>query len=172
MSDPRIENFLENTKNDILQEKMWIEIINRMESLYAQLANRQEEIEQKNRELLKTKEFVENVIENTLRDYLGSHVFDGGCFFLNMLVELSGQSTIMSQQILRGFIKFSQLLQKWLEEAKQKEMLRDGLNFEEITNFIIISMTGTAALYFSTKEPKIWNQALTQLLFFTKQLRK
>jgi len=64
MNTENIESFLYNTGNDALQEKMWIEIINRMESLYAKLANRQGEIENKNRELLKTKEFVENIIKN------------------------------------------------------------------------------------------------------------
>ncbi len=64
MNAANIEGFLKSTGNDVLQEKMWIEIINRMESLYAKLANRQEEIENKNRELLKTKEFVENIIKN------------------------------------------------------------------------------------------------------------
>jgi len=58
----QIDDFLKDADHYILQEKMWIEIINRMEALYAKLANWQEEIEQKNRELLKTKEFVENVI--------------------------------------------------------------------------------------------------------------
>lgn len=64
MSVTRAENFLKHPDKDVLQEKMWIEIINRMEELYANLANRQEEIEKKNRELLKTKEFIENVIDH------------------------------------------------------------------------------------------------------------
>jgi len=50
---------------------------------------------------------------------LGADVFDGGCFFLNMLVELSGQSASMSKQILRGFVRLSSLLRSWLEEADQ-----------------------------------------------------
>jgi len=64
MNVPRMEDIVKGPNNERLQEKMWIEIINRMESLYAKVANWEEEIEQKNRELLKTKGFVENVIEH------------------------------------------------------------------------------------------------------------
>jgi AcrR family transcriptional regulator len=40
---------------------------------------------------------IEKFIENDMNDYLGADVFEGGCFFLNMLVELSGQSASMSR---------------------------------------------------------------------------
>jgi hypothetical protein len=64
---------------------------------------------------------IEKFIENDIEDYLGADVFDGGCFFLNMLVELSGQSASMSKQILRGFVRLSGLLRSWLQEANEKE---------------------------------------------------
>lgn len=35
---------------------------------------------------------IAKTIENDLRDYCCGEVFEGGCFFFNMLVELSGQS--------------------------------------------------------------------------------
>ena len=57
---------------------------------------------------------IEITIVNHLRNYLGADVFDGGCFFVNMLVEISGQSEKMSRQILRGFVQFSRLLRIWL----------------------------------------------------------
>ncbi len=46
-----------------LQESMWIEIIKRMETIYAELANNQAEIERKHRELLQAKEFTENILK-------------------------------------------------------------------------------------------------------------
>jgi hypothetical protein len=49
----------------------------------------------------------EKFIQNDMESYLGGEVFDGGCFFLNMLVELSGQSASMSKHILRGFVRLS-----------------------------------------------------------------
>ena len=42
-------------------------------------------------------ERLNTVIHNNMESYLGGEVFDGGCFFLNMLVELSGQSASMSR---------------------------------------------------------------------------
>jgi PAS domain S-box-containing protein len=47
-----------------LQESMWIEIIKRMETIYAELANNQAEIERKNRELLQAQEFTENILKS------------------------------------------------------------------------------------------------------------
>lgn len=109
-------------------------------------------------------------IENDLRNYLGGDVFQGGCFFLNMLVELSGQSDPMSKQILRGFVRISKLIQSWLDEAADKGMLRPGLDHKEIANFIVISLNGAAALYTSTRDNIIVDQAIGQLKFYVRQL--
>ena len=117
-------------------------------------------------------ERIEKTIENHLKDYLGADVFDGGCFFVNMMVEISGQSEKMSRHILRGFVMFSRLLRHWLEEADQKGLLKDGLNFREIANFIVISMNGSATLYSASRDPGIWKQTITQLHFYIKGLKR
>ena len=117
-------------------------------------------------------ERVNKFIENDMRDYLGGGVFDGGCFFLNMLVELSGQSAAMSRQILRGFVRLSKLIRTWLEEAQEKGMLKEGLNFKDIANFILISLNGAAALYMSSRDESILEQTITQLQFHIHQLRR
>lgn len=111
-------------------------------------------------------------IENDLEDYLGSDVFDGGCFFLNMLVELSGQSVAMSKRILSGFVRLSKLMQTWLEEAGKNGMLKQGLDYKEIANFIVISLNGAAALYISSRDPLILEQTVNQLQFYIRQLKK
>jgi len=115
---------------------------------------------------------IEKFIENDMLDYLGTDVFEGGCFFLNMLVELSGQSASMSKQILRGFVRLSGLLRSWLEEADQEGMLRENLDLKEVSNFIIISLNGAAALYISSRDRSILDQTVRQLRFYIKQLRK
>jgi AcrR family transcriptional regulator len=111
-------------------------------------------------------------IENDLEDYLGSDVFDGGCFFLNMLVELSGQSAAMSERILSGFVRLSKLMQTWLEEAAKNGMLKDGLDYKEIASFILISLNGAAALYISSRDALILEQTVNQLRFYIRQLKK
>ena len=114
---------------------------------------------------------IEKFIENDMRNYLGSDVFEGGCFFLNMLVELSGQSASMSKQILRGFVRLSGLLRSWLEEADQNGMLRENLDLKEVANFIIISLNGAAALYISSRDRSILDQTVLQLRFYIQQLK-
>ena len=115
---------------------------------------------------------IEKFIENDLHAYLGGDVFDGGCFFLNMLVELSGQSASMSKQILRGFVKLSGLLRTWLQEAHKNGLLRTDLDHQEIANFIIISLNGAAALYISSRDRSILDQTIRQLRFYIHQLKK
>jgi TetR/AcrR family transcriptional regulator, transcriptional repressor for nem operon len=115
---------------------------------------------------------IEKSIENALKNYLGAHVFDGGCFFANMLVELSGQSVSMNKQILRGYVRFAKLLRNWLEEADRQGLVKKGLDFKEIANFIVISINGAVTLYSSNRDPHIWKQTITQLRFFINQLKK
>ena len=115
---------------------------------------------------------IEKFIENDMLDYLGGEVFEGGCFFLNMLVELSGQSASMSRHILRGFVRLSGLIRSWLEEADQKGMLQENLDFKEVANFIIISLNGAAALYISSRDRSILDQTVQQLRFYISQLRQ
>ena len=115
---------------------------------------------------------IEKFIENDMLAYLGGKVFEGGCFFLNMLVELSGQSASMSKHILRGFVRLSGLIRSWLEEADRKGMLRENLDFKEVSNFIIISLNGAAALYISSRDRSILDQTVQQLRFYIGQLRR
>lgn len=107
-----------------------------------------------------------------MQDYLGADVFEGGCFFFNMLVELSGQSASMSKQILRGFVRLSGLSRAWLEEADQKGMLQENLDLKEIANFIIISLNGAAALYTSSHDRSVLEQTIRQLRLYISHLKK
>ena len=115
---------------------------------------------------------IEKFIENDMNDYLGADVFDGGCFFLNMLVELPGQSASMSKQILRGFVRLSGLLRSWLEEANDKGLLQPGLDLKEIADFTIISLNGAAALYISSRDRSILDHTIRQLHFYIQQLKR
>jgi len=115
---------------------------------------------------------IERVLENSLKNYLGGGVFEGGCFLFNALVELAGQSPAMSHHVLKGFKAFSALLRLWLEEAEQKGVLREGLNLDGIATFLVISLNGAAPLYAASRDPAIWQQTLAQLHFYIKCLSK
>jgi len=114
---------------------------------------------------------LDTFIKNDIKDYLGGEVFDGGCFFLNMLVELSGQSTYMSRHILSGFVRLSRLLRFWLEEAHLTGLLKNDLNVREIANFIVITLNGAAALYISSRDRSILDQTVNQLHCYIQNLK-
>jgi TetR/AcrR family transcriptional repressor of nem operon len=115
---------------------------------------------------------IERVIENSMKNYLGAGVFEGGCLLFNSLVDLAGQSPTMSNHVLEGFKGFAELLRLWLEEAEKQGMLRDGLNLHEIANFLVISLNGAAPLYAASKDPAIWRQTMAQLHCYIQCLRK
>jgi len=114
---------------------------------------------------------IEKALDNDLKNYLGADVFEGGCFFLNMLVELTGQSNTMGNCILKGIIGFSEVITIWLKEAHEKNMLKPGLNFNEIAKFIVVSINGCAALYPSTRDPEIWKLTLRQIKYYINGLK-
>jgi len=115
---------------------------------------------------------LDRVIENSLKNYLGGGVFAGGCFLFNSLVELAGQSSAMSDHVLKGFRGFSALLRQWLAEAQVQGRLRDGLSLDEIADFLVISLNGAAPLYAASHDPAVWQRTLAQLHYYLKSLRK
>jgi TetR/AcrR family transcriptional repressor of nem operon len=115
---------------------------------------------------------IERVIENSLKNYLGGGVFEGGCFLLNSLVELAGQSPSMSSFVLAGFKGFAGRLRRWLEEAEQQGRLQDGLSLDEIADFLVIALNGAAPLYAASQDPAVWRHTLAQLHFYITSLRK
>ncbi|HEY5997868.1 MAG TPA: TetR/AcrR family transcriptional regulator [bacterium] len=106
---------------------------------------------------------IQRVVEQDLRNYVGGRVFEGGCLFLNLLVELSGQSPALAAQILRGFDGFSELLARWLAEAQEKRLLVPDVNPREIADFLVTSLNGAAALYSARQDPETLERAIRQL---------
>jgi TetR/AcrR family transcriptional repressor of nem operon len=116
-------------------------------------------------------ERLEKTIQNDMEEYIGRDTFEGGCFFLNMLVEFSGQSATLSTQVLRGFQGFADVVSQWLKEAEAKKLLRSNLDHEQIVNFIILSLNGAAAFYAATKNPCYWTQTAGELRRYIRGLR-
>ncbi len=114
---------------------------------------------------------IAKTIENDLRDYCCGEVFEGGCFFFNSLVELSGQSPAMSGRIVEGFMQFANLLASWLEEAKAEGKLKPGVRSKEVADFIVISINGAAALYVATRDGRFPRACERQLHSYIQALR-
>lgn len=117
-------------------------------------------------------ERLERVVEADMREYLGNNRFKGGCFFLNMLVDVAGQSDEMAKKVWSGFEAAARLFESWLDEAERRGILKPNLDHRQISNFILTSLNGAAALYAPTKDPNIWQDTLKQLRAYIKQLRK
>jgi AcrR family transcriptional regulator len=114
---------------------------------------------------------IAKTIGNDLRDYCCGEVFEGGCFFFNSLVELSGQSPEMSGRILGGFMQFSDLLASWLEEAKSEGRLKPEVRIKEVADFIVTSVNGAAALYAATRDSRFPRAIEHQLNTYLQMLR-
>jgi AcrR family transcriptional regulator len=114
---------------------------------------------------------IEKTCANVLEHYLEAEIFDGGCFFVNMLVELSGQSTAMTRHILKGFVGFARLFQSWLEEARRAGMLRPKLAPREVANFIVITLNGAATLFAASRDPALLHRTNRQLRMYLALVR-
>ena len=78
----------------------------------------------------------------------------------------------MNNCVLNGIIGFSKVITRWLKQAHEKDMLKPGLNINEIAKFIVVSINGCAALYPSSRDPEIWKLTLTQLKYYINGLKK
>ena len=117
-------------------------------------------------------ERIQIFIENDIKKKLGNNVFEGGCFFHSMLVELSGQSTALSSRLMRGFDQLAGLLCAWLKQADQQGRLKDGLDVEAIARYIIVALNGAAALHACSRDPAILDHTVKELRFYIQQLQK
>ena len=117
-------------------------------------------------------ERLERVIENSLKNYLGGGVFAGGCFLFDALVELAGQSSAMSDHVLKGFGISPPCCDSGWKKPSSKAGCRDGLSPDEIADFLVISLNGAAPLYAASRDPAIWQHTLAQLHLYIKCLSK
>lgn len=123
------------------------------------------------REIEDPVERIEKVVGNDLFEYCGGEVFAGGCFFFNMLVELSGQSETMSRRIRAGFMEFARLLASWLAEASRKGLLKKGIRHQETADFIVIALNGATVLYTSSRDRRFLKETSNQLHAYLQQMR-
>lgn len=116
-------------------------------------------------------ERIAKVVGNDLFEYCGAEVFAGGCFFFNMLMELSGQSEAMSRRIRAGFMEFARLLASWLKEADRKGLLKKGIKYQEAADFIVIALNGATVLYTSSRDRRFLKETSSQLHAYLQQMR-
>jgi hypothetical protein len=93
---------------------------------------------------------------------------EGGCFFLNMLVELAGQSAPMTSRIFEGIQGFSNVVRSWLEEAAAKEMLKSELNHDEFRTLSLFPDRSKRIVY-GQQRSHYPETGVTKIHFYIKQ---
>ena len=117
-------------------------------------------------------ERVATVVEQDLMDYVAKEVFVGGCFFLNCLMEVSGQFDAMTRRIFSGFTGFSRLLAAWLQEADVRGLLRPGVDTREVADYIITNLNGAAALWAASRDRRLLEISVRQTRALLESLRQ
>jgi TetR/AcrR family transcriptional repressor of nem operon len=102
-------------------------------------------------------------LENQLLDYIGGDVFKGGCFFLNELVELSGQAERMAERVLDGIRAYARLLTTWLTEARFAGLIRSDVDCEETAYFLLSVVNGAAAIYAAARDRAVLEGAVRHM---------
>ncbi len=111
------------------------------------------------------------LMERHLLDYVGKNIFQGGGFFLNMLIEFSGQSEEKTAHVLKGFTRYSELIETWIDEAVEQGIIKDSVNSKEVGSFIVSSFYGTTVIYTASKDQQILVQSVSQLRYFLESLK-
>lgn len=111
------------------------------------------------------------IIEKHLHEYIGGDTFKCGGFFLNMLLEFSGQNEKIVTHILKGFNRYALLIESWLDEAKQKRLVNETVNSKEVGHFIVTSFYGTTAMYTALKDRAVLQYSVNQLNYFIDSLK-
>ncbi len=112
------------------------------------------------------------LVERHLLDYVGKNIFQGGGFFLNMLIEFSGQSEEKTQHVLKGFTRYSKMIESWIDEAVELGIIEGNINSKEVGSFIVSSFYGTTVIYTASKDRQILLQTVSQLQFYLESLKK
>ena len=111
------------------------------------------------------------LITRHMNDYVGENIFQGGGFFLNMLIEFSGQSEEKANLVPKGFTRYTVLIETWLDEAIEKGLIREDVNTRDTSSFIVSSFYGTTVVYTASKDKEVIRRTVTQLQLFLESLR-
>ena len=106
---------------------------------------------------------VKKVIENDLKYYIGQDVLIGGSFFFRMLVEFANESSPIGDIIISGYNDLEVLLASWLDDARNRGLLADGINAKGLARLIIVTLSGAAALFSATRDLSILDETIRQL---------
>lgn len=110
---------------------------------------------------------IENYRDNYLTD---EESFPGGCFFINLSVDLDDQDPGLSKELEKGFTGLRRMILRLLEESKRRGELREGVYVNDIAEIVFAAIMGAAVAYGQEKSATQLNRTVTAVVNFVKGL--
>jgi TetR/AcrR family transcriptional repressor of nem operon len=96
----------------------------------------------------KIKRILVNYKDNYLAD---SDNFPGGCIFVNFAIELSDQKPMLAEVVNEGFDRFKAMLRRLLDQAREEQILKAGVDNEQVIEMIFAGLLGACVMYTANK---------------------
>ncbi|MGD9008459.1 MAG: TetR/AcrR family transcriptional regulator [Desulfobacteraceae bacterium] len=112
----------------------------------------------------KIKKILINYKDNYLAD---SDNFPGGCIFVNFAIELSDQKPVLAEAVNEGFDRFKAMLRRLLDQAKASQMLKAGVDNDQVIEMIFAGLLGACVMHTvnkSTQNLELTIHSLTNYL--------
>ncbi|HOV87024.1 MAG TPA: TetR/AcrR family transcriptional regulator [Syntrophobacteraceae bacterium] len=110
---------------------------------------------------------VENYRDNYLLD---AESFPGGCFFINLSVDLDDQDPALAVELERGFTGLRGMILRLLEESKRMGELKEGVYVNDVGEVVFASIMGAAVAFGQEKSRVRLNRTITAILNYLKGL--
>lgn len=75
----------------------------------------------------------------------------GGCIFINLSVELSGQYPYLAEQVGEGLERLQGMLVRWLELEQHAGTLKEGICTDEAARVLFSGLLGACIMYTANK---------------------
>lgn len=111
--------------------------------------------------------FIENYRDNYLSD---TESFPGGCFFINLSVELDDQAPDLAREVAKGFAGLKRMILRLLHEAKQDGELKENVYVNDVAELVFAGLMGAAVTYGQGKSHSNLNRTITALTSYLKGL--
>jgi hypothetical protein len=96
--------------------------------------------------------------------------FPGGCFFINLSIELDDQAPHLAQEIDKGFTGFRNMILRLLHEAKENGELKDSVYVNDAAELVFAGIMGAAIIYGQGKSQGNLNRSITAITNYIKGL--
>jgi TetR/AcrR family transcriptional repressor of nem operon len=97
-------------------------------------------------------EKINKILLNYKDNYLAdSDNFPGGCIFVNFAIELSDQKPMLAEAINEGFDRFKAMLRRLLDQAREEEILKAGVDNDQVIEMMFAGLLGACVMYTANK---------------------